>query len=149
MFHQIRKQCGVSEADLLVSFRYDNLTTIKGAGKSGAFFIFTNDKRFMLKTATKEERDFLWQLLPYYLQYLRKYEHTLLPRFLGVYSMKHEGIGGVVRFVVMNNVFYSPYKPIETYDLKVHPLKIILTMDLAFTMFFILGIHCRSYCRQC
>jgi 1-phosphatidylinositol-4-phosphate 5-kinase len=118
VFHQIRKQCGVSEADLLVSFRYDNLTTIKGAGKSGAFFIFTNDKRFMLKTATKEERDFLWQLLPYYLQYLRKYEHTLLPRFLGVYSMKHEGIGGVVRFVVMNNVFYSPYKPIETYDLK-------------------------------
>jgi hypothetical protein len=40
----------------------------KSPGKSGAFFIFTKDKKFLLKTATKQERDFLWQMLPYYLQ---------------------------------------------------------------------------------
>jgi len=33
--------------------------------------------------------------------------------------MKHEGIGGVVRFVIMNNWFNSVYDPVEKYDLKV------------------------------
>eukprot|EP01126_Amoeba_proteus_P062377 TRINITY_DN8470_c0_g1_i2.p1 TRINITY_DN8470_c0_g1~~TRINITY_DN8470_c0_g1_i2.p1 ORF type:complete len:234 (-),score=62.78 TRINITY_DN8470_c0_g1_i2:61-762(-) len=32
--------------------------------------------------------------------------------------MKHEGIGGVTRFVIMNNVFNTPYDPVEKYDLK-------------------------------
>jgi len=39
-----------------------------GEGKSGAFFIFTKDRQFVLKTATGEERDFLWEILPYYYQ---------------------------------------------------------------------------------
>lgn len=33
--------------------------------------------------------------------------------------MKHEGIGGMIRFVVMNNIFNTPYEPVEKYDLKV------------------------------
>eukprot|EP01122_Echinamoeba_exundans_P011050 TRINITY_DN4269_c0_g3_i1.p1 TRINITY_DN4269_c0_g3~~TRINITY_DN4269_c0_g3_i1.p1 ORF type:complete len:795 (+),score=203.61 TRINITY_DN4269_c0_g3_i1:107-2491(+) len=118
VFHQIRKVFNVSESELLFSFRYDNLDAFKGAGKSGAFFIFTRDKRFILKTATKEERDFLWELLPYYLLYIRKNPNTMLPRFYGVYSMKHEGIGGVVRFVVMNNWFATHNDLKEKYDLK-------------------------------
>jgi 1-phosphatidylinositol-4-phosphate 5-kinase len=32
--------------------------------------------------------------------------------------MKHEGIGGVTRFVIMNNIFNTPYEPSEKYDLK-------------------------------
>jgi hypothetical protein len=34
--------------------------------------------------------------------------------------MKHEGIGGVTRFFIMNNVFNSNlhYDPLEKYDLK-------------------------------
>lgn len=67
MFRQIRQQWNVPNDDLLFSFRFDNLEAIRGEGKSGAFFIFTKDKRFILKTATKDERDFLWELLPYYL----------------------------------------------------------------------------------
>lgn len=67
VFNQIRQHWNVSSTDLLFSFRYDNLDAIRGAGKSGAFFIFTKDKKFILKTATKDERDFLWELLPYYL----------------------------------------------------------------------------------
>lgn len=34
--------------------------------------------------------------------------------------MKHEGIGGVTRFVIMNNIFNSPYEPVEKFDLKVN-----------------------------
>lgn len=52
------------------------------------------------------------------LQYIRKNPNTMLPRFYGVYSMKHEGIGGVVRFVVMNNWFATHHELKEKYDLK-------------------------------
>jgi len=118
VFHQIRQLFGVSEEAYLNSFQRNNLTAIKGQGKSGAFFIFTNDRQFILKTATGEERDFLWSVLPYYWQYVQRHPHTLLPRFYGVYSMKHEGIGGVTRFVVMNNLFNTPFDLNEKYDLK-------------------------------
>jgi 1-phosphatidylinositol-4-phosphate 5-kinase len=50
--------------------------------------------------------------------YIRKNPNTMLPRFYGVYSMKHEGIGGVVRFVVMNNWFATHNDLKEKYDLK-------------------------------
>lgn len=52
------------------------------------------------------------------MQYIRKNPNTLLPRFYGVYSMKHEGIGGVTRFVIMNNWFNTQFNPNELYDLK-------------------------------
>lgn len=118
VFQQIRQFWGVDNNELMHSFGYDNLDAIRGEGKSGAFFIFTRDKRFILKTATGPERDFLWEMLPYYFLYIRKNPNTLLPRFYGVYSMKHEGIGGMVRFVVMNNVFATPSPLNEVYDLK-------------------------------
>lgn len=118
VFQQIRQFWGIDNTELLHSFGYDNLDAIRGEGKSGAFFIFTRDKRFILKTATGPERDFLWEMLPYYFLYIRKNPNTLLPRFYGVYSMKHEGIGGMVRFVVMNNVFATPSPLNEVYDLK-------------------------------
>jgi len=119
VFAQIRNFFGVSHTELLKSFKtLENLKAIKGEGKSGAFFIFTKDRQFILKTALKEERDFLWQILPDYLKHIRENPDTLLPRFYGVYSMKHEGIGGVIRFVIMQNIFSSPLQPTEIYDLK-------------------------------
>lgn len=110
------------------------MIAVKGEGKSGAFLLITKDhryffcdgcrcsqNRFILKTATMEERDYLWEILPYYLQHVKNCKDTLLPRILCVFSMKHEGIGGVTRFFIMNNVFNSNiyYDPIEKFDLKV------------------------------
>lgn len=109
----MRQFWGVSEEAFLKSFEFDNLKAVRGEGKSGAFFIFTKDRQFVLKTATGEERDFLWNILPYYYQYIRRNPNSLLPRFYGVYSMKHDGIGGMTRFVVMNNIFNTPYAPVE------------------------------------
>jgi len=79
-------QFGVSESELLHSFRRQNLKSIRGEGKSGASLILSKDTRFVIKTATKEERDFLWSLLPFYAKYVMKHPNTLLPKFFGVYS---------------------------------------------------------------
>jgi len=71
-----------------------------------------------MKVITEQERDFLIQLLPYYWRHIQKNPDTLLPRYYGVYSMKHEGIGGVTRFLVTNNLYNTPYDPVEKYALK-------------------------------
>lgn len=118
VFAQIRAHFGITDEAYLSAFQSANIKPSKGEGKSGAFFIFTKCKQFILKTATMEERDFLWQMLPEYWNYLLKNPDTLLPRYYGVYSMKHEGPGGVTRFLVMNNLFNTPYEPVEIYDLK-------------------------------
>lgn len=118
VFNQIRQHWGITNSDFMLSFDFEKLEAIRGTGKSGAFFIYTDDKRFVLKTTTGAERDFLWQMLPYYFLYIRKNPNTLLPRFYGVYSMKHEGIGGMVRFVIMNNCFNTIQPISEVYDLK-------------------------------
>jgi hypothetical protein len=52
--------------------------------------------------------------------------------------MKHEGIGGVTRFIIMNNLFNTPFEPVEIYDLKVREILynrnvlIIATFNLLF-----------------
>ena len=65
---QLRHHFGVTDENYLESFRVKNMKTVLGEGKSGAFFIFTKDSQFIIKTATQEERDFLWEILPDYYQ---------------------------------------------------------------------------------
>jgi len=119
--HVVRKTFGVTEADIKSSFRIENVKGSKGEGKSGAFILYTKDHRFVLKTATKSERDFFWKtFLPSYIQYIKKNEDTLLLRILGVCSMKYTSYKSTQYFIITNNIFNSNiyYDPIEIYDLK-------------------------------
>lgn len=38
----------------------------EGAGRSGSFFFFSHDKRFIIKTMSSDELDLLTQILPDY-----------------------------------------------------------------------------------
>lgn len=51
--------------------------------KSGQFFFYSHDGKYMLKTQTKEENKFLKQILPQYYKYLKENPHSLLVRILG------------------------------------------------------------------
>ena len=48
---------------------------------------------------------------------MEKYSDTLLPRFMGMYKVKHTD-NGFVRVLVMRNVFYTKLPISEKYDLK-------------------------------
>lgn len=63
---------------------------------------------------------------------MRRNPNSLLPRFYGVYSMKHEGIGGMTRFVIMNNIFNTPMSPVEKFDLKGIPVFIFFLLLMYF-----------------
>ena len=79
------------------------------AGKSGSFFYYSNDGKFMLKTITKSEFHFLRKILKDYYQHLEKNAHTLITRFYGLHKLKFQKNKKYQRiyFVIMGNVFMT------------------------------------------
>ncbi|KAM9465066.1 phosphatidylinositol 4-phosphate 5-kinase-like protein 1 isoform 2-T6 [Salvelinus alpinus] len=85
--------------------------------KSKADFFLTNDKRFFLKTQNTREVTFFLSNLKAYMDHLEKYPHSLVVRFLGLYSIQ---IPNKTKkyFIVMQNVFYPDERINTRYDIK-------------------------------
>jgi len=83
-------------------------------GKSGSFFVFSPDKRLIIKTVPKHEFESMQRLLPAYYRHLEKYPNSLLVRILGTYSMQL--VHTEVYVIFMANLFTMPID--EKYDLK-------------------------------
>ena len=104
------------------------LSELGSPGRSGSFFYYSHDYRFLIKTIGKVEHSTLLALLPGYCAHVEKYAsyfiysrypNTLLTRFLGLHRISgHKPGSPPIYFVVMGNVF-PPSKDIhEIYDLK-------------------------------
>ena len=105
-------------ADYLLSLtaRYI-LSELGSPGKSGSFFYFSRDYRFIIKTIRPAEHKFLLSILDKYYKHVQSNPHTLLSRFYGLHRVKLPR-GRKIHFVIMNNLF-PPHRDIhETYDLK-------------------------------
>ncbi|TFK67357.1 SAICAR synthase-like protein [Pluteus cervinus] len=105
-------------ADYLLSLTAKYILSELGSpGKSGSFFYFSRDYRFIIKTIHHAEHKFLLKILPRYYEHVKANPHTLLSRFYGLHRVKLPR-GKKIHFVIMNNLF-PPHKDIhETYDLK-------------------------------
>jgi len=86
------------------------------AGKSGSFFYFSYDSKFVLKTIPKHEFDFFKSIIKDYYFHLHNNPQTMLQRYLALNTMVFEDI--TMHFVIMNNVFNSDLKVHLKYDLK-------------------------------
>lgn len=51
--------------------------------KSGQFFFYSHDGKYMIKTQTKEENKFMKRVLPHYYKFVTENPHTMLVRILG------------------------------------------------------------------
>ena len=61
----------------------------QGAGASGSFFFFSYNKKFLIKTITKEEINVLTSMLDEYTMYLTENTHrSLIARIYGIYTIK-------------------------------------------------------------
>ena len=62
----------------------------EGSGKSASFFIFTENKQFVIKTLKDEELDLLARkgVLEKYFTYLKANPNSLLARFYGIFTIK-------------------------------------------------------------
>ncbi|XP_070614842.1 phosphatidylinositol 4-phosphate 5-kinase-like protein 1 [Erythrolamprus reginae] len=118
VFARFRQYLGMGDLDFQKSLTCENsyLQFISNS-KSKADFFLTFDKRFFLKTQRKREVQFLLTNLSKYLEHMERYPHSILVKFLGVYSI----IAPQEKkryFIIMQSVFYPHEKITERYDIK-------------------------------
>lgn len=119
VFRELREDYfGLDPADYLLSLTAKYILSELGSpGKSGSFFYFSRDYRFIIKTIHHTEHKFLRSILKKYYEHVKSNPHTLLSRFYGLHRVKLPR-GRKIHFVIMNNLF-PPHRDIhETYDLK-------------------------------
>ncbi|KAG5492476.1 hypothetical protein JKF63_01054 [Porcisia hertigi] len=86
-------------------------------GKSGTTLLYFSD--FVMKTVRPSEMEFLLRkFLPAYVRYCERNPHTLLPRFYALATLRWWKAGVVQHFVLMQNVFSTPYYIHRIYDVK-------------------------------
>ncbi|GAC92461.1 phosphatidylinositol phosphate kinase [Pseudozyma hubeiensis SY62] len=118
VFRELREHFHLDAADYLLSLTSKYILSELGSpGKSGSFFYFSRDYRFIIKTIRHSEHKFLLRILKDYHEHVKANPHTLLSRFYGLHRVKLPQ-GRKIHFVIMNNLF-PPHRDIhETYDLK-------------------------------
>lgn len=59
----------------------------EGAGRSGSFFFFSHDRKFIIKTMTPEELKLFLDKLPAFGAHIKKNKNTLLAKIFGVFTI--------------------------------------------------------------
>ncbi|KAI8801365.1 hypothetical protein BJ742DRAFT_744620 [Cladochytrium replicatum] len=118
VFRKVRDAFRVDPAEYLLSLtgRYV-LSEISSPGKSGSFFYYSQDYRFIIKTVHHSEHRFMRRILKSYYEHVVAYPNTLLSRIFGLHRVKLPG-NRKIHFVVMGNVFPANKDIHEVYDLK-------------------------------
>lgn len=89
----------------------------ESAGKSGSFFFFSYDKKFLLKTMNDHEMEVFTNCLPDYFQHLQKYPQSLVARIYGVFTVRMEELVPV-HILLMSNAAQAGRNIEYVYDLK-------------------------------
>ncbi|KAL5401435.1 hypothetical protein PMIN06_010912 [Paraphaeosphaeria minitans] len=118
VFRHLRSIFGLDPADYLVSLTSKYILSELGSpGKSGSFFYFSRDYKYIIKTIHHGEHKFLRKILKDYYNHVQENPNTLLSQFYGLHRVKIP-YGRKIHFVVMNNLF-PPHRDIHrTFDLK-------------------------------
>lgn len=118
-FAYLRRLFGVNEFDFLLSVCGNaNFIEFISNAKSGQFFFYSSDGKYMIKTMTNAESKFLRRILPDYFKHCCANPNTMLTKFCGMYRVKLYHLRRNVKFVIMNSVFYTDKPLQEFYDLK-------------------------------
>lgn len=118
VFRRLRAKFRLDPADYLMSLTSKYILSELGSpGKSGSFFYFSRDYKYIIKTIHHSEHKLLRKILPEYYRHVEKNPNTLVSQFYGLHRVKM-AYGRKIHFVVMNNLF-PPHRDIhETFDLK-------------------------------
>ncbi|KOO25000.1 phosphatidylinositol-4-phosphate 5-kinase [Chrysochromulina tobinii] len=133
-FRRVRQLFGISDSVYMLSLGPEqilgelllgtigSLSELFSEGKSGSFFYFSNDGRYLIKTIPHRELRSLIHILPQYVVHVESQPHTLLPRFMGAHRLMlphgHSKRVRKVHFIVMTNVFNTSRAIHHRYDLK-------------------------------
>ena len=91
-FHKLRYNDGISS--FMIKNSLDPDTNLENAlkagestGKSGSFFFFSKDRKFIIKTVFQEELDVFMQDLPEYFKHVDEHPSSLLARIYGLFQV--------------------------------------------------------------
>lgn len=120
IFRQIRRRFSIDSADYMLTLCGDfNYIEFISNSKSGQFFFYSHDGRFMIKTQTKAESKFLRRILPHYYKFAMENPNTLVTKFYGMHRVKMHHLRRKMHFVIMASVFDTPKEIHQRFDLKV------------------------------
>eukprot|EP01038_Epipyxis_sp_PR26KG_P011644 gene11644-15594_t len=119
VFRAVRELSFIDEADYMVSLAGDfNYIEFIANSKSGQFFFYSHDGKYMIKTQTKQESKLLRKIMRQYVEHLSNNPNSLLVRFYGMHRVRMKKLQRDIYFVIMSSVFDTD-KPIHhKYDLK-------------------------------
>ena len=85
-FRVIRGLANIDEGQYMRSVAGDfNYIEFIANSKSGQFFFYSHDGKYMIKTQTKEESKFLRKIMPKYVEHIFAHPNSLLVRFYGMH----------------------------------------------------------------
>lgn len=73
-------------------------------GKSGSFFFFSHDKKFIIKTMYSTELKVFLEALPKYFEHLKNNPNSLIARIYGVFKVEMEDIETVNLLLMANTI---------------------------------------------
>ncbi len=127
-FNLLRRTCGIAPRVYRESFKIKNAADVESSGmlekftegKSGSFFYFTRDRRYIIKTVTAFEERFLQKIAYRYYNHIREHPDSLIVRVFGLHKVRLAPEQGYITVVVMDNIFYTQdlLRIHERYDLK-------------------------------
>jgi len=85
-----------------------SLTEKVSSGKSGSFFYYSYDDKYMLKTISKDEYILFKKIIKKYYEHLVNNFNTMMTKIFGLYKMKifkSKSKFDKIYFVVMVNIF--------------------------------------------
>lgn len=118
-FAQLRHLYGLSDSEYMDSLCRTDFTFIKFGtnSKSGEFFFFTHDMKFLLKTTTSSEREKLIDMLPDLIVRFREEPRSFLGKYCGLYTLNYEGTATTF-FIMVAVSGGSTLQISKTFDLK-------------------------------
>ena len=118
-FRALRQLFNISEDFYANSLMEQDLQILNnGGGSSGAMFLRSQDKHFIIKGVTKSETRILRSILPQYIEHCQKYPDTLLPRIYSLLKLVGVRPQDIQRIIVCNNVFDTLLTVDTSFDLK-------------------------------
>lgn len=88
-------------------------------GKSGSFFFFSHDKKFIIKTMYDDELKIFLEALPEYFEHLKNNPNSMIARIYGVFKVKMEDIVPVNLLLMANTIRCESSSMItNVFDLK-------------------------------
>ena len=128
IFNMLRSCYGIDTRTYRESFKIKNAADIESSGmlekftegKSGSFFYFTRDFKYIIKTINKQEEDFLQKIGYRYYDHMKNNPNSLIVRFFGLHKVRLAREQRFITVVVMENIFHNTdqFKMHERYDLK-------------------------------